>query len=139
MYQCLEKAGGVVEDITWELFRETLIEQAEQVCACPACRGSHLSALLPMASTLTLEVKLGPALRSPFFYVFWVSPCRRAWTTSQSTRGCCCATSTSQPTASQASSRGAAPSMQRCSCCTAWIALAETLSDSASMRANKRT
>jgi phosphomethylpyrimidine synthase len=30
MYQCLEKAGGVVEDITWELFRETLIEQAEQ-------------------------------------------------------------------------------------------------------------
>lgn len=31
MYQCLEKAGGVVEDITWELFRETLIEQAEQV------------------------------------------------------------------------------------------------------------
>ena len=31
MYQCLEKAGGVVENITWELFRETLIEQAEQV------------------------------------------------------------------------------------------------------------
>jgi phosphomethylpyrimidine synthase len=30
MYQCLEKAGGVVENITWELFRETLIEQAEQ-------------------------------------------------------------------------------------------------------------
>lgn len=39
MYQCLEKAGGVVENITWELFRETLIEQAEQVrghSACPA-------------------------------------------------------------------------------------------------------
>ena len=31
IYQCLEKAGGVVENITWELFRQTLIEQAEQV------------------------------------------------------------------------------------------------------------
>lgn len=30
IYQCLEKAGGLVENITWELFRETLIEQAEQ-------------------------------------------------------------------------------------------------------------
>lgn len=28
--QALEKAGGIVENITWELFRETLIEQAEQ-------------------------------------------------------------------------------------------------------------
>ena len=31
IYQCLEKAGGAVEDITWELFKETLMEQAEQV------------------------------------------------------------------------------------------------------------
>ena len=31
IYQCLEKAGGIVENITWELFRETLVEQAEQV------------------------------------------------------------------------------------------------------------
>ena len=30
IYQCLEKAGGIVENITWELFRETLLEQAEQ-------------------------------------------------------------------------------------------------------------
>lgn len=30
IYQCLEKAGGIVENITWELFRQTLIEQAEQ-------------------------------------------------------------------------------------------------------------
>ena len=33
IYQCLEKADGVVENITWELFKETLIEQAEQVQA----------------------------------------------------------------------------------------------------------
>lgn len=30
MYQALEKAGGKVENLTWELFRETLVEQAEQ-------------------------------------------------------------------------------------------------------------
>ncbi|KZX83434.1 phosphomethylpyrimidine synthase ThiC [Oleiphilus sp. HI0009] len=30
IYQALEKCGGVAEDLTWELFRDTLIEQAEQ-------------------------------------------------------------------------------------------------------------
>jgi len=30
IYQALEKIGGVAEDLTWELFRDTLIEQAEQ-------------------------------------------------------------------------------------------------------------
>jgi len=30
IYQALEKVGGVAEDLTWQLFRDTLIEQAEQ-------------------------------------------------------------------------------------------------------------
>ncbi len=30
IYQALEKVGGVAEDLTWEMFRDTLIEQAEQ-------------------------------------------------------------------------------------------------------------
>ena len=30
IYQALEKVNGVAEDLTWELFRDTLIEQAEQ-------------------------------------------------------------------------------------------------------------
>ncbi len=30
LYQALEKVNGVAEDLTWECFRETLIEQAEQ-------------------------------------------------------------------------------------------------------------
>ncbi len=30
IYQALEKVDGVAEDLTWEIFRETLIEQAEQ-------------------------------------------------------------------------------------------------------------
>jgi phosphomethylpyrimidine synthase len=30
IYQALEKVGGKAEELTWEIFRETLIEQAEQ-------------------------------------------------------------------------------------------------------------
>jgi len=30
IYQALEKVGGVAEDLSWEIFRDTLIEQAEQ-------------------------------------------------------------------------------------------------------------
>ncbi|MCP5535245.1 MAG: phosphomethylpyrimidine synthase ThiC [Akkermansiaceae bacterium] len=30
IYQALEKVNGKIEDLTWELFRDTLIEQAEQ-------------------------------------------------------------------------------------------------------------
>ncbi|MDP6304814.1 MAG: phosphomethylpyrimidine synthase ThiC [Alphaproteobacteria bacterium] len=30
IYQALEKVGGVAEDLTWDIFRDTLIEQAEQ-------------------------------------------------------------------------------------------------------------
>ncbi len=30
IYEALEKVGGVAEELTWEIFRDTLIEQAEQ-------------------------------------------------------------------------------------------------------------
>jgi phosphomethylpyrimidine synthase len=30
IYQALEKVGGVAEDLSWDIFRDTLIEQAEQ-------------------------------------------------------------------------------------------------------------
>ena len=30
IYQALEKVGGVAEDLTWEIYKDTLIEQAEQ-------------------------------------------------------------------------------------------------------------
>jgi len=30
IYQALEKVGGVAEELTWDIFRDTLIEQAEQ-------------------------------------------------------------------------------------------------------------
>ena len=30
IYQALEKVGGRAEELTWEIYRDTLIEQAEQ-------------------------------------------------------------------------------------------------------------
>ncbi len=30
IYEALERVGGVVEDLTWEIFRETVLDQAEQ-------------------------------------------------------------------------------------------------------------
>ncbi len=30
VYQALEKVNGIAEDLTWEAFRDTLLEQAEQ-------------------------------------------------------------------------------------------------------------
>jgi len=30
IYQALEKVGGIAEDLSWEVFRDTLVEQAEQ-------------------------------------------------------------------------------------------------------------
>ena len=30
IYQALEKVGGIAEDLTWAIYRDTLIEQAEQ-------------------------------------------------------------------------------------------------------------
>ena len=30
IYQALEKVGGVAEDLTWEIYKDTLVEQAEQ-------------------------------------------------------------------------------------------------------------
>lgn len=30
IYQAIEKVGGIAEELTWEIFRDTLIEQAEQ-------------------------------------------------------------------------------------------------------------
>ncbi|MDO1816919.1 phosphomethylpyrimidine synthase ThiC, partial [Escherichia coli] len=30
IYQALEKVDGVAENLTWEIFKDTLIEQAEQ-------------------------------------------------------------------------------------------------------------
>ena len=46
IYQALEKVDGKAEELTWEIFSDTLIEQASRAliisrftreCACPMC------------------------------------------------------------------------------------------------------
>jgi len=47
IYQALEKVDGKAEELSWDIFRDTLIEQAEQGvdyftihagCCCATCR-----------------------------------------------------------------------------------------------------
>lgn len=49
LYQALEKVGGVVEDLTWEAYRETLIEQCEQGVDYFTIHAGLLRAYVPMA------------------------------------------------------------------------------------------
>ena len=67
IYQCLEKAGGIVENITWELFRETLVEQAEQASHHPfkAHRPASKDSAGGLFSTSVLPMTLqcSPALQ----------------------------------------------------------------------------
>lgn len=139
IYQALEKAGGKVEGITWELFR-----WAEGVGGCArdrACvrvhgRGDRWGSAAPIPQPT--HPRRRPAGRR-----CW-SRRSRAWTTGPSTQAralclcpaafvpaaplllpalalflyaaqaCCCATSPSLPTASPASCRAAAASTPRC-------------------------
>jgi hypothetical protein len=50
IYQALEKVNGIAEDLNWDIFRDTLLEQAEQGVdygrqihhgICPPARGPH--------------------------------------------------------------------------------------------------
>jgi hypothetical protein len=62
IYQCLEKAGGVVENITWELFKETLLEQAEQVLCFVCCVSVFVFVL---CAFLCVPPRAGPFLVFP--------------------------------------------------------------------------
>lgn len=51
IYQALEKVDGKAEDLTWEIFRDTLIEQAEQgVDYFTIHAGVRLKAYIPMTA-----------------------------------------------------------------------------------------
>lgn len=81
IYQTLEKAGGVVENITWELFKETLIEQAEQGVDYFTIHAGVLLSFIPMtASRITGIVSRGGSIHAKlclldhtenFAYVHW--------------------------------------------------------------------
>jgi phosphomethylpyrimidine synthase len=51
IYQALEKVGGVVEDLTWEVYRDTLIEQAEQGVDYFTIHAGVLLKHIPMTAT----------------------------------------------------------------------------------------
>lgn len=63
IYQALEKVDGVAEDLTWEIFRDTLIEQAEQGVVAPphsrrravALRATHRQSLNRYCVTWRLQ------------------------------------------------------------------------------------
>ena len=63
IYQALEKVGGVAEDLTWEVYRDTLIEQAEQGVDYFTIHAGVLLRYVPMtADRLTGIVSRGGAI-----------------------------------------------------------------------------
>ncbi len=63
IYQALEKAKGIAEDLTWELFRDTLIEQAEQGVSYFTIHAGVLLEYVPLtANRLTGIVSRGGAI-----------------------------------------------------------------------------
>ena len=63
IYQALEKAKGIAEDLTWELFRDTLIEQAEQGVSYFTIHAGVLLQYIPLtANRLTGIVSRGGSI-----------------------------------------------------------------------------
>jgi phosphomethylpyrimidine synthase len=63
IYQALEKVNGVAEDLTWEVFRDTLIEQAEQGVDYFTIHAGVLLRFVPMtANRVTGIVSRGGAI-----------------------------------------------------------------------------
>lgn len=63
IYQALEKVGGVAEDLSWEVMRETLIEQAEQGVDYFTIHAGVLLSMIPMtAKRLTGIVSRGGSI-----------------------------------------------------------------------------
>jgi len=63
IYQALEKVGGVAEDLTWDVYRDTLIEQAEQGVDYFTIHAGVLLRYVPMtASRVTGIVSRGGAI-----------------------------------------------------------------------------
>lgn len=63
IYQALEKTNGIAEDLTWELFRDTLLEQAEQGVDYFTIHAGVLLCFVPMtAKRLTGIVSRGGSI-----------------------------------------------------------------------------
>lgn len=85
IYQALEKVNGKAEDLTWELFRDTLIEQAEQGVDYFTIHAGVLLRFVPMtASRMTGIVSRGGSIMAKwclshhqenFLYTHWDDIC----------------------------------------------------------------
>lgn len=67
IYQALEKVDGIAEDLTWEVFRETLIEQAEQGVDYFTIHAGVLLRYVPM----TVSRKTGIVSRGGSIHAKW--------------------------------------------------------------------
>ncbi len=85
IYQALEKVNGKAEDLTWELFRDTLIEQAEQGVDYFTIHAGVLLRFVPMtAHRMTGIVSRGGSImakwclshhKESFLYTHWDDIC----------------------------------------------------------------
>ncbi len=85
IYQALEKVGGRPEELTWELFRDTLIEQAEQGVDYFTIHAGVLLRFIPLtANRVTGIVSRGGSImakwclahhRESFLYTHWDDIC----------------------------------------------------------------
>jgi phosphomethylpyrimidine synthase len=88
LYQALEKVGGKAEDLTWELFRDTLVEQAEQGVDYFTIHAGLLLRHIPMtAKRVTGIVSRGGSImakwclahhKENFLYTHWRDICELA-------------------------------------------------------------
>ncbi len=85
IYQALEKTGGKAEDLNWEIFRDTLIEQAEQGVDYFTIHAGVLLRFIPLtAKRMTGIVSRGGSImakwclahhRENFLYTHWDDIC----------------------------------------------------------------
>tara|TARA_R100000027_G_scaffold22794_1_gene16521 strand:+ start:438 stop:2372 length:1935 start_codon:yes stop_codon:yes gene_type:complete len=85
IYQALEKVNGKAEDLTWEIFRDTLIEQAEQGVDYFTIHAGVLLRYVPMTATrMTGIVSRGGSImakwclshhKESFLYTHWDDIC----------------------------------------------------------------
>ena len=85
IYQALEKVGGKAEDLTWEIFRDTLIEQAEQGVDYFTIHAGVLLRFVPLtANRMTGIVSRGGSImakwclahhKENFLYTHWDDIC----------------------------------------------------------------
>ena len=85
IYQALEKVGGKAEDLTWEIYRDTLIEQAEQGVDYFTVHAGVLLRFIPMtANRMTGIVSRGGSImakwclahhQESFLYTHWDDIC----------------------------------------------------------------